>query len=340
MNKLLKKYLLVTYSQTFFPIFLTLFIITSIMYLVRISALTSVMEINFTELLTIYSFYIPSILFYTLPISIYISLAISLSKLSTEYELIVITSFGLKPTKILMLIFPTLIFSTIFLLLNSLILIPKANHLYDTFKAKKEQEAKFNIRASEYGQQFGKWLIYVNEEKDRLYKDVVLFQQNGTTDTFVLSKTATLNNNDSELGLHLKNGKAVKIDQTVNQIDFETMIINNNIESTTNINSLNDLLLYWSDIDKNDFKRYKFNFSILMSFFPLLSLLFFISLGFYNPRYEKNKTSIYAILLTIFFVIVTQKLSKKYGFEVLYIIPSVWILLSYLLYRVKIKSHY
>ena len=340
MNKLLKKYLLVTYSQTFFPIFLTLFIITSIMYLVRISALTSVMEINFTELLTLYSFYIPSILFYTLPISIFISIAISLSKLSTEYELIVITSFGLKPTKILKLLFPTLLFSTIFLLINSLVLIPKANHLYETFKAKKEQEAKFNIKASEYGQQFGKWLIYVNEEKDGLYKDVVLFQQNNTTDTFVISKTATLDNDKSQLGLHLSNGKAVNIDQTINQIDFEKMVINNNLKSSLNINSLNDLLIYWSDIDKNKFKRYKFNFSILMSFFPLLSLLFFISLGFYNPRYEKNKTSIYAILLAIIFVIASQKLSKKYGFEVLYIIPTFWILFSYLIYRVKIKSHY
>ncbi len=340
MNKLLKRHLLVTYSQTFFPIFLTLFIITSIMYLVRISALTSVMEINFLELIILYSFYIPSILFYTLPISIFISLAISLSKLSTEYELIVITSFGLKPTKILRLIFPTLLFSTIFLLLNSLVLIPKANQLFDTFKAKKEQEAKFNIKASEYGQGFGDWLIYVNEEKDGLYKDVVLFQKNKTMDTFVISKTATLNNADLELGLHLRNGKAVKIDETVTQIDFEKMVIYNKIKPSVNINSLNDLLIYWSDINKNDFKRYKFNFSVLMSFFPLISLLFFISLGFYNPRYEKNKSTIYAILLTIIFVVISQKLSKNYGFEILYTIPLIWILLSYILYKVKIKSHY
>ncbi|MEA3552862.1 MAG: LptF/LptG family permease [Campylobacterota bacterium] len=340
MNKLLKKYLLVTYSQTFFPIFLTLFIITSIMYLVRVSALTSVMEINFAELLTLYSFYIPSILFYTLPISIFISIAISLSKLSTEYELIVITSFGLKPTKILKLLFPTLLFSTIFLLINSLVLIPKANHLYDNFKAKKEQEAKFNIKASEYGQAFGDWLIYVNEKKDGLYKDVVLFQQNQTADTVVISNSATLKNEESALGLHLKDGNAVKIDDVVTQIDFKKMTINNKIKPSENINNLSDLLLYWSDIDKSDFKRYKFNFSILMSFFPILSLLFFISLGFYNPRYEKNKTSIYAILLAIIFVIASQKLSKKYGFEVLYIIPTFWIIFSYLTYRVKIKSHY
>ncbi len=340
MNKLLKKHLLTTYSQTFFPIFLTLFIITSIMYLVRISALTSVMEINFTELLTLYSFYIPSILFYTLPISIFISIALSLSKLSTEYELIVITSFGLNPIKILKIFFPTLFFTTLFLLVNSLILIPKADQLSDSFKIKKKQDAKFNIKASEYGQEFGKWLIYVNDEKDGLYKDIVLFQKDGTEDTFIIAKNATLDNNNSDLGLHLRDGKALSIDQTINQIDFKKMLINNSLKEATNINTFNDLLIYWSNINQNQYKQYKFNFSILMSLFPILSILFIISLGFYNPRYEKNKTTIYTILLAILFVIFSQKLSKKLGFEVLYVMPTIWIILSYIVYRVKVKKYY
>ena len=67
-NNLLKKYLLRIYSDTFFPIFSTLFVITSIIYLVRISTLTSVMQINFLELLELYAYIIPTILFYTFPI--------------------------------------------------------------------------------------------------------------------------------------------------------------------------------------------------------------------------------------------------------------------------------
>ncbi|MEA3497906.1 MAG: LptF/LptG family permease [Campylobacterota bacterium] len=338
--KLLKKYLLHTYSQTFFPIFLTLFIITSIIYLVRIAALTSVMEINFIELITLYSYFVPSILFYTLPISIFISISISLSKLSSDFELIVITSFGLNPTRIIKLILPTLLFSTIFLLLNSLVLIPKANHLYNTFKTKKTQEAEFNIKASEYGQAFGKWLIYVEDEKDGKYKDIVLFQPNNGLDTFIIAKNASLNNDNKVLSLNLEDGKSVKIDQNFNQIDFEKMIMNNKLKYSTNINTLNDLLLYWSDIDKSKYKLYKFNFSILLSLFPLISILFFISLGFYNPRYDKNRTTVYSITLTIFFVIISQKLSQKYGLQILYAIPLIWILLSYIFYRLKIKNFY
>ena len=101
MHQKLKKYLMTTYSQSFFPIFLTLYVITSIVYLVKIASLTSIIQINFLELLELYGYTIPTILFYTLPITIFVALALTLSKLSSEYELIVITSFGLNPIKIL-----------------------------------------------------------------------------------------------------------------------------------------------------------------------------------------------------------------------------------------------
>jgi len=112
--KLLKKYLLINFSQTFFPIFLTLYSITSIIFLVKIASLTSIIQINFFELLELYLYSVPTILFYTLPISIFVSLSLTLSKLSSEYELIVITSFGLNPIKILKIFLPTLIYLVLY----------------------------------------------------------------------------------------------------------------------------------------------------------------------------------------------------------------------------------
>ena len=163
--KNLQNYIYKTYSHTFFPIFLTLFIITSIIFLVKIASLTSVIELSFLELIELYIYNVPTILFYSLPVTIFLSLALSLSKLSSEYELIVITSFGLSPLKILKLILPTLVFSTLLTLTITLILIPKANFLKDAFIANKKQQAQFNIKASEYGQEFGEWMIYVAKEK-------------------------------------------------------------------------------------------------------------------------------------------------------------------------------
>ncbi len=199
MNSVLKKYLNKTYSDTFFPIFLTLYTITSIIFLVKIASLTSVIQINFFELLELYSYNIATILFYTIPISLFISLGLSLAKLSSEYELIVITSFGLTPLKILRMFLPLLLLSSVVVLIISLALIPKSSFLKSSFMNNKKVEAQFNIKASEYGQEFGKWLIYVEKEKNGLYEDVVLYQQNDNEDVFIIAKYAKLINLSSSL---------------------------------------------------------------------------------------------------------------------------------------------
>ena len=64
------------YSQlaiTFFPIFLGLFFITSIVFLVKIASLTSVITIDFFELFTLYAYVVPQIIFYTMPISFFVT---------------------------------------------------------------------------------------------------------------------------------------------------------------------------------------------------------------------------------------------------------------------------
>jgi len=338
--KLLKKYLLLNYSETFFPIFLTLYTITSIIFLVKIASLTSIIQINFLELLELYSYSIPTILFYTLPISVFVSLALTLSKLSSEYELIVITSFGLNPIKILKLIFPTVLLSSILLLLLSLALMPKASYMKETFLQNKKTEAQFNIKASEYGQAFGKWLIYVNEENKGKYEDIVLFQQADNKDTFIISKHATMNNNGSLLSLNLETGKALNITNSVNQIDFKRMVINNEIKSSSNINTLDDLILYWKDIVTDKSKAAEFSFAILSSIFPLLSILFIIYIGYYNPRYQKNHSTLLAIGLTTIYLILSHRLSKEFGLMILAYIPTIWIIVSLFIYKFKIKPHY
>jgi len=302
--------------------------------------LTSVIQINFLELLELYSYSIPTILFYTLPISIFISLSLALSKLSSEYELIVITSFGLNPIKILKLIFPTLLLSSILLLLVSLTLIPKAEYMKVSFIESKQSEAQFNIKASEYGQAFGQRLIYVNEENKGLYTDVVLFQQEQNKDTFIISKYATINNTGSSLSLNLHAGKAMNLTENINQIDFKKMVINNKLKPKIFINSLNDLISYWKLIETHRSVAKEFAFSIFMSIFPLISILFAIYFGYYNPRYEKNKSTIYSIIITSIFLILSHKMSEEYGLISLLILPLLWILSSIIVYNVKVKPHY
>lgn len=339
--KQLKNYLFKTYSGTFFPIFLILFIITSIIFLVQIARLTSIIEINFIELLLLYSFTIPKILFYILPISIFISLTLTIAKLSNDYELTVITSFGLNPLKLLKLLLPHLVLVTLLLFAISLILIPKTRYLNVEFMEKKKSEAQFNINPSEFGQKFGDWFIYVNDKKENSYKNIVLFKTDSKqTDLIIANKAFASPNINNNLSLNLLEGKAFNIEESFKQIDFKTMIINNKIESGSLINTFDDILSYWKGIKNFEPVRSKFIFNILYSFLPLLSILFSISIGYFNPRYEKNKSSVFVLVLTTAYVVAIQKVSNNYGLGSLLAMPAVWIGLSYSYYRLRIKSYY
>jgi len=334
MNSVLKKYLNKTYSNTFFPIFLTLYTITSIIFLVKIASLTSIVQINIFELLELYSYNVAIILFYTIPLSLFISLALSLAKLSGEYELIVMTSFGLNPLQILKFFLPLLFFSSVLVLIISLALIPKSSFMKNSFLDHKKVEAQFNIKASEYGQQFGKWLIYVEKKQNGLYQNVVLYQQNKVEDVFIIAKYARLNNMKSSLDLSLNDGKVIKVSQKVTQINFKRMVINNNIKQLKELNTFQDLVKYWT------IRKTKFCWYCMLSALPLILSFFALSLGYFNPRYNKNYSVLFSLLIITVYILLIQEMSKKFELLALYILPSIMVIAGYLTYRYKIKPYY
>ncbi len=341
--KLLKQYLFKTYSGTFFPIFLILFIITSIVFLIKIATLTSIIQINFLELMTLYSYTMPTILFYILPVSIFISLSLAIAKLSSDYELIVITSFGLNPLKLLKHILIHLISVTLLLLVISLVLIPKAQYLNSEFLEKKKSEAQFNINPSEFGQKFGDWFIYVNGKKDNNYSDIVLFkndQKKDERDIIIANNAQVQNVKGDNLALDLYSGKAFYIQENIKQIDFNTMTINNKIERIKLINTFDDVVEFWKRMNILKPIEREFTFNVLYSLFPLISILFVITIGYFNPRYDKNNSTVLALTLITVFVVAGQKLSNSIGLYTLYTLPLVWLLLSGFYYKLKVKSYY
>jgi lipopolysaccharide export system permease protein len=181
----LKQYLYSQLAITFFPIFLGLFFITAVIFLVKIASLTSIITINFSELFQLFSYVVPQILFFTMPISFFLSLVITLAKLSGEYELTVITSFGLNPIKILKIFLPITLVVSSLLLIVSVGLIPKTKYLSKQFLEKKKKEANFNIKASEFGQKFGDWLIFINGKDEKVYDEIKLFKTEKKQDQFI-----------------------------------------------------------------------------------------------------------------------------------------------------------
>ncbi|EFU69713.1 conserved hypothetical protein [Aliarcobacter butzleri JV22] len=336
----LQRYLYSQLAITFFPIFFGLFFITAVIFLVKISALTAIITVNFFELFRIFSYTIPDIIFYTMPISFFISMVITLSKLSSEYELTVITSFGLNPFKILKIFLPLTLLLTLLLLVVSVGLIPKTDFERKQFVNIKKNEANFNIKSGEFGQKFGDWLIFINDKKNNLYEDVKLLKVQNDNDQFVISKNAVLDNDKGVLSIRLAEGKAFLIEkEEFNQINYEAMYINDSISSakTTVFTTTYD---YWKDNIKNKVDLDDLTFFILTSFFPLMSLFLVITFGYFNPRYEKNRAIMYSLISIVLYYVLIKSIGDKIFLHTLYIIPILWLSGTYFLYSKTIKKEY
>lgn len=331
------------YSQlaiTFFPIFLGLYFITSIIFLVKIASLTSIITIDFFELFTLYSYVVPQIIFYTMPISFFISLVIALAKLASEYELTVITSFGLNPINILKVFLPITALLSIALLVISVGLIPKTKFLTKQFLDVKKKEANFNIKASEFGQKFGNWLIYISGKDDKVYDEVKLFKTEEKKDQFIISETAVLDNDKGNLSFKLADGKAFIIDdKEFNQIDFDSMYINDSI-ADSKLGIFTNTFSYWKNNIEKNIDIDDLTFYILTSLFPLISLFLVITFGYFNPRYEKNRAVAYSLVSVVVYYVLIKLIGDRILLHALYVIPIIWIIGTYTLYSKTIKKEY
>ena len=336
----LNNYLHSQFAVTFFPIFLGLFFITSMVFLVKIASLTSIITMNFFELFKLFSYSIPQIIFFTLPITFFISLAITLSKLSSEYELTVITSFGLNPEKILKIFFLITAILTLLLLVVSVGLIPKAKYLSKQFIEIKKKEANFNIKESEFGQKFGDWLIYIDGKENNIFKDLKLLQTDKDRDQFVISKEAVLENLKGFLSFRLDDGTVYIVDnKEFSQIKYDRLFINDSIADDKEDKFL-DSYTFWKDNFKQNKDLDDITFYILTSIFPLISLFLIITFGYFNPRYEKNKTVAYSILAVVVYYVLIKYIGDRLLIHSIYIIPIIWLLGSYILYSKTTKKEY
>ena len=336
----LSNYLHSQLAISFFPIFLGLFFITSVVFLVKIVSLTSVIKMNFIELFSLYLYTVPQILLFTLPISYFLSLVISISKLSSEYEMTVITSFGVGPLNIVKKLLPITLLISIALLVITLGLIPKAKYLMNSFIDYKKNEANFNIKESEFGQKFGDWLIFIEKKEDNIYKNVKLFKKENNKEELIVSETAILENKKGNLTFKLFNGKIFIIDDSeLNEIGFETMYINE-IVNNQQILVFSTSLNYWILSLEYNLDNDSFVFFILTSIFPLISLFLVITFGYFNPRYEKNRAVAYSIGAVVLYYVIIKFVGDRLLLHSLYIIPTIWIIASYILYSKTIKKEY
>jgi lipopolysaccharide export system permease protein len=329
--------------MSFFSIFLPLFVIASVVFLIRVSTITSIIEVNLFEMFKLYLFIIPDLLFYTLPLSFFIGGVVAFNRLSFDSEMVVIFSLGIAPSVLLKILFKISIFITILLIFISIVMIPHTKQMYKEFVKYKQQEAVLNIKATEFGQEFGDWSIFIESieefKNEKVYKNVALFYKNGDIEErFIVSNRAYIKNSNGVVQLYLYNGSLFTYKRNkIRKIFFKEMKIND----LTSINNFKYLttLEYLQYSLENDKRREKLISALILATFPLLSIFLILSIGIQNMRYGKSLINILIGITILIFYMSAFALSKKIDFYAFAFIP-LWFIFTYIIYNRKISSQY
>ena len=329
-----KGYISSNFTRSFLMIFLPFFFIISLIYLVKISALTAQIQISFGELLSLYSYSIPDIIFYTLPLSFVSALANVLLRLLQDNELIALYALGLKAKDVLKsLLMLGFLFSTL-LLTISILAMPLSKQLYKSFKKEKKSQAKLNIVAGKLGQKFGNYYIYVKRTKKGVFKNLVIYNRSDkNSEQFFSSKEGELKNENQVVSLLLKDGYGYTYaHEKLRQIQYKSLEVFDALQSKAY--KFETIGEYWSQIYTNKKIFHRLLFFIFVSLIPLLSVYIVASFTMINPRYQANR-SFLVIFTTTFTLYMIASSLEKWGTQYLLILSTilVWIVGQWLFDR-------
>ena len=337
------KYLLFNFLGTFASLFSTLFLIMSIVFFIQIARITSYIEISFGELFKLYSFMLPRVLLFVVPIAFFVSLAMTLSRLSKENESIVIFTLGGSPNKIarFFLAFSALLSAA--LLVVAIVMIPIAAQLNVNFIDYKKTVAKLNLKPTQFGQKFSDWMVYVGSESEdkngTTYKDIVMFNPFvKDSQRLITAKNAKIINVSQSVELSLNEGKMYDIrDEIYHQSNFKSMKIRT--AQSEEISDVGSIKEYWMEAASSDKRRKDFSTYVLVALFPLVSTLFAISLGIVTYRYEKGMVYVgtFGVLFGYFTLIMLFSSKPSLAIPLIFF---VFLLAGVLLYKAKITRRY
>lgn len=305
-----KRYISSNFVKSFLTIFLPFFLIISLVYLVKISALTAKIQITFGELLKLYSYSIPDIMFYTLPLSFIAALANVLIRLSQDNELIALYSLGLNANQLLRRLLLISILFSLLLSAISFLAMPLSKQLYKSFKEEKKAEAKLNIIPGELGQKFGEYYIYVKEKNGAIFDDMVVYtRKDKSKEQFFAAQTGQLNNRPHVTSLVLNDGYGYTYSDTkLQQAQYKTLEAFDGVEKKAY--KFEDIIQHWGHAATNEKRMHRMLFFTFVSLIPLLSLYLVASYTMINPRYQGNHSFLVIFLTSLLLYLIASMLEK------------------------------
>lgn len=281
-------------------------------------------------------------MFFIIPITFFTSCVLAISRLSYDYEMLVFFSLGVKPSELVKTFLPLTLIVTLTSLVFSLGAVPISKRAFENFIEQKKVDVDINIKAGEFGQKIGDWLVYVESAKDRIYQNLVLFSSKGLGfENFISADKGSVSNNGGVFSLALRNGESYMAQESeFRKVVFEEMNIRTQVGEAPL--SGYDLIEYWKSAfdGESGSKQRKFAKAVLVSIFPLLSIFLIPLIGIANPRYHKNFSSFYVLISIVLFYVCVHIFVDHKAFLALAVIPPVWFVSTYLLYRIKIKPLY
>ncbi len=338
----LRRYIISNFSISFFSIFLPLFAIASIIFMIKLATYTSYVQLNVWEMFKLYLFVLPELFFYTLPITFFIAATLALFRLSTDNEMVILFTLGIKPNYLIRVLLVPAAMLSLLLVFNFFFLFPHTKTLEFNFFNQKKSEAKFNVSASEFGHRFGSWLLYIGKDNDdKTFGDVVLFHKDKNEEIIIGAKNAEIKNNAGVLQLKLFQGKGYSYTaESMSQMKFETMFIND-IMTAKQMKYLNAYDYWFNNEPSAQEKLTKRLISqINIALFPILSIFMVLAIGVAHVRHQKAYIYLYLFVSFVLYYGFSFGLVGPLGF---YAIPAVvigWLAVTYPYYRRKIVSRF
>jgi len=329
-----RSYISNNFTKTFLTIFIPFFFIISLVYLVKISILTAKIQMTLPELLQLFGYSIPTILFHTLPISFIASISTTLQRLSFDNELIALFSLGLPARKLIYpLVFIAILFAAL-LLIISFITMPQTNQLFNAFKNSKKAEMTFNIIPEEFGQKFGHYYIYITDEENGKFQETVIYYQDDNhSDQIISADSGEMLNQNSIFSLVLYDGKGYTF-----KPDMARQMIFKKLQTYDSMNNRGMQLYgvgdYWKQSLTDKQRKQKMLFYFFISAIPLLSLYMIVAFSIINPRYQRGHSFIVIGSIAALFYFLASLLDK-YGTEWMLaaLVTSSFLLGVWLFYR-------
>jgi lipopolysaccharide export system permease protein len=335
-----KGYISSNFTKAFLTIFLPFYLIISLVYLVKIASLTSKIQINFLELLTLYSYSVPDIVFYTLPLSFVAALANLLIKLSQDNELIALYALGLEAKKVLRsLLLLGLLFSLL-LASISFLAMPLSKQYYKSFRNSKKAEAKLNIVAGKLGQKFGDYYIYVKEKKEDMFHDLVIYNRTDkSNEQFFSSQTGELKHNENITSLVLNKGYGYTYSkEKLQQAEYKSLEVFDSVQKNTY--TFQNIREYWAEAKTDKKREHRIYFFIFISLIPLLSVYLIASFTMINPRYQANHSFLVIFLTTLFLYLIGSSLEKWGSYLNLTLVIIFVVLLGQWLFAKRVSRYF